>query len=183
MHRVLFHIFTSGSIEELLIFLYVMKKRKFSLSDFEVCDFKLIGIHSPQEPHKLAYLINSVLDTSFKRMESNLELTFNRKLVSFPIFDYFNEEWDTKSYLICNKVNYEQESIVGNNLFETEDLVTSEFLLKDYKRVDYLLKIEDELDIFNPQLIIDKLIQTQQISMAYSIESNAIKNPEHLILD
>ncbi|MBZ9652259.1 IPExxxVDY family protein [Psychroflexus montanilacus] len=160
-----------------------MKKKRFSLSDFEISDFKLIGIHSQQEPHKLAYLINSVLGTSFKRMVSNLELSVNGKQVGFPIFDYFNEEWDTKSYLICNKVSLEQASVVANNLFETEDLVTSEFLLKDYKRVDYLLKIDDELDIFNPQLIVEKIVKTHQISMAYTIDSSAIKHPEHLILD
>jgi hypothetical protein len=160
-----------------------MKRKRFSLSDFEVSDFKLIGIHSQQEPHKLAYLINSVLGTSFKRMEDNLELTVNGKFVSFPIFDYFNKEWDTKSYLISNKVSLEQESVVANNLFQTEDLVRSEFLLRDYKRVDYLLKIDDELGIFNPQLIIEKLIKTHQITMAYPIESSAIKHPEHLILD
>lgn len=160
-----------------------MKKRRFNLSDFDISDFKLIGIHSQQEPHKLAYLINFALGTSFKRMESNLDLTVNKKLVSFPIFDYFNEEWDTKSYLICNRVNIEKELEAVNNLFDIEDVVTSEFLLKDYKRVDYLLKIEDELDIFNPKIIIDKLIKMHQISMAYTIESNAIKHPEHLILD
>lgn len=160
-----------------------MKKRRFSLSDFDICDFKLIGIHSQQEPHKLAYLINSVLRTSFKRMKNDLDLTVSGKSISFPIFDYFNKEWDTKSYLICNKVNTEQEFVAVNNLFETEDLVTSEFLLEDYKRVDYLLKIDDELDIFNPELIIKKLIKMHQISMVYIIESHAIKHPEHLILD
>jgi hypothetical protein len=80
-------------------------------------------------------------------------------------------------------VSLEQESVVANNLFQTEDLVRSEFLLRDYKRVDYLLKIDDELGIFNPQLIIEKLIKTHQITMAYPIESSAIKHPEHLILD
>ncbi|SDG47017.1 IPExxxVDY family protein [Psychroflexus sediminis] len=160
-----------------------MKKRKFSLTDFEIYDFKLIAIHSQQEPHKLAYLINSVLGTSFKRMENNLDLTVNGKSASFPIFDYFNREWDTKSYLICNKVDLEQEFVTAHNLFDTENLRTSSFLLKEYKRVDYLLKIEDELNIFKPELIIKKLIKTHQISMAYTIESHAIKHPEHLILD
>lgn len=161
----------------------IMKKRRLRLSDFDICDFKLIGIHSQQEPHKLAYLINSILGTSFKRMENNLDLTVNKNIVSFPIFDYFNEEWDTKSYLICNKVSLGQKLSGINDLFETHDLVTSEFLLKDYKRVDYLLKIEDEINIFNPKLITEKLIKMHQISMAYSIESSAIKHPEHLILE
>lgn len=160
-----------------------MKKRRLNLSDFEICDFKLIGIHSQQEPHKLAYLINSVLGTSFKRMENNLELSINKQIVSFPIFEYYNKEWDTKSYLISNKVVAEEELAVVNNLFETEDLVTSEYLLKDYKRVDYLLKIDDELNIFDPQLILDKITQLRQVSIAYTIDSNLIKHPEHLILD
>lgn len=161
----------------------MMKKRRFNLSDFDICDFKLIGIHSQQEPHKLAYLINSVLGTSFKRMENNLDLTVKGSLVGFPIFDYFNKEWDTKSYLISNKVSLEKEFEATNNLFNTEDLVTSVCLLKDYKQVDYLLKIDDELNIFDSKSITKKLIKMHQISMAYPIENSAIKNPENLILD
>jgi len=161
----------------------IMKKKKFSLSDFEICDFKLIGIHSQQEPHKLAYLINTILKTNFKRMEHDLDLKINGQVVGFPVFDYYNEEWDTKSHLVCNKVSIEQEFKATENLFGIDDFIKTEFLLKDYKRVDYLLKIEDELDIFNPQLVIDKLIKLHQISMIYTIDTSALKHPEHLILD
>lgn len=160
-----------------------MKKRRFNLSDFEIYDFKLIGIHSQQEPHQLAYHINNVLETSFKRMQNDLELVKNKNIINFSIFEYYNKNWDIKSFLISNKVKIEQELATSDNLFSVEDLVTSEFLLNDYKYVDYLLKIDDELDIFNPKLILDKLTKMPQISMAYSIEANALKHPEHLILD
>lgn len=160
-----------------------MKKRKFSISDFEICDFKLIGIHSQQEPHKLAYIINSILKANFKRMEIDLDLRVNGKLIGFPVFDYYNEEWDAKSYLICNRVKTDQEFVIAENLFGADEFSTTEFLLKDYKRVDYLLKIEDELDIFDPKLVINKLDKAPQISMVYNIESSALKYPEHLILD
>ncbi|MFD0931984.1 IPExxxVDY family protein [Psychroflexus salinarum] len=160
-----------------------MKKKKFSLSDFEICDFKLIGIHSQQEPHKLAYLINTALNANFKRMENDLDIKIKGRLIGFPVFDYYNMEWDTKSHLICNRVSIEQELVAAENLFGTEDFIKTEFLLKDYKRVDYLLKIEDELDIFNPQLVIQRLTKMHQISMVYTIDSDAIKHPENLILD
>jgi hypothetical protein len=159
-----------------------MKKRRFSLSDFDICDFKLIGIHSQQEPHKIAYFINLALDTNFKRVENDLELLINGKTVHFPVFEFFSQEWDTKSYLIGNKLDFEK-SVQANSLFETEDYVSHEFLLNDNKSIDYLLKIEDELDIFDPKLIIDKLIKTRQISMAYAVNTDALKHPEHLILD
>jgi hypothetical protein len=45
------------------------------------------------------------------------------------------------------------------------------------------MKIDDELGIFDPQIIIDKLSSINQISMAYVIESKEIKYPEHLILE
>lgn len=160
----------------------MMKKKRFSLSDFDICDFKLIGIHSQQEPHKIAYFINLAFESNFKRMNDDLEVVLNGKLAHFPVFEFFNEHWDTKSYLISNKVSVEKQ-VKTDNLFDTADFVSQEFLLNDYKRVDYLLKINDELNIFNQKQIIDKLIKVQQISMAYSIDSNAIKHPEHLILD
>ncbi|WP_026302477.1 IPExxxVDY family protein [Psychroflexus tropicus] len=159
-----------------------MKKRRFSLSDFEFCDFKLIGLHSQQEPHKIAYFINLALETNFKRVNTDLELIINGKTIHFPIFEFFNKDWDTKSYLISNKVNVE-EKVIGNSLFAIEDYLSQEFLLSDHKRVDYLLKINDDLNIFDPKLIIDRLVKMRQISMAYTIETDAIKHPEHLILD
>ncbi len=160
-----------------------MKKKKFCLSDFNICDYKLIGIHSQLEPHKIAYLINSKLDVSFNRMEKDLDLKLTAKIVSFPIFEYFNQEWDTKSFLIGNKVNDQYIDVPSSNLFTEEDLVQVEYVLKDHKRVDYLMKFDDELNIFNPQIIIDKLSSINQISMAYAIESKEIKYPEHLILE
>jgi hypothetical protein len=160
-----------------------MKKKKFCLSDFDICDFKLIGIHSQLEPHKLAYLINSKLDISFNRMEKDLDLKLTDKIVSFPIFEYFNQEWDTKSFLICNKVNDQYMDVPSSNLFTEEYLVQVEYVLKDHKRVDYLMKINDELGIFDPQIIINKLSSITQISMVYAIDSKKIKYPEHLILE
>jgi hypothetical protein len=160
-----------------------MKKKKFCLSDFDICDFKLIGIHSQLEPHKLAYLINSKLDISFNRMEKDLDLKLTDKIVSFPIFEYFNQEWDTKSFLICNKVNDQYMDVPSSNLFTEEYLVQVEYVLKDHKRVDYLMKIDDELGIFDPQIIINKLSSITQISMVYAIDSKKIKYPEHLILE
>ncbi len=160
-----------------------MKKKKFCLSDFDICDYKLIGIHSQLEPHRIAYLINSKLDISFNRMEKDLDLKLTSKKISFPIFEYFNQEWDTKSFLICNKINDQYIDIPSSNLFTKEDLVQVEYLLKDHKQVDYLMKINDELNIFNPQIIIDKLSSVKQISMAYAIEPKKIKYPEHLILE
>jgi phosphatidate phosphatase PAH1 len=85
--------------------------------------------------------------------------------------------------LICNKINDQYIDIPSSNLFTKEDLVQVEYLLKDHKQVDYLMKINDELNIFNPQIIIDKLSSVKQISMAYAIEPKKIKYPEHLILE
>jgi hypothetical protein len=159
-----------------------MKKRRFNLSDFDICDFKLIGLHSQHESHKIAYFINHALGTNFTRLKYDLELLINGKSMHFPVFEFFSQEWDTKSYLICNKLEL-TEKVESSNLFETEDYISHQFLLEDYKRVDYLLKIEDELNIFDPKLITDKLIKMHQISMAYAIDTNALKHPEHLILD
>jgi hypothetical protein len=45
------------------------------------------------------------------------------------------------------------------------------------------MKIDDELGIFDPQIIINKLSSITQISMVYAIDSKKIKYPEHLILE
>ncbi len=160
-----------------------MKKKKLNLSDFDIFDYKLLGIHSQLEPFKIAYRINSAFEISFKRMENNLDLTQGDRLIGFPIFDYYNQAWDITSYLVSNKVLIEDTLTTRSNALGLESLMSEAYLLNDFKRVDYLLKIEDELNIYDTELIIKKLKQISQVSMVYTIDLGSIKHPEHLILN
>jgi hypothetical protein len=160
-----------------------MKKKKFNLSAIELSDFHLIAIHTQHEPYKVAYLLNKRLEMRFERRRRDLELMIDTQLVSFPVFEYYNQDWDTTSYLIGNRVSVEEQKTTSENLFEKEPITSTEYVLKTNKQVDYLLKIEDELSVFKPEDVIQKLITTPHISTAYSLETQTLKHPEHLILD
>lgn len=160
-----------------------MRKSKLTLTDFNLYEFKLIGIHSSLEPHKLVYLINSKLGINFKRMGKDLDLTTKHKTLSFPVFEYFNTEWEEQVYIISNVVKQKLTQSSPMSLFHDDHQVVSKYVLEDFKRVDYIMKINDELNIFNTAIIIKQLLSIQHISMAYTIDLESIKHPEHLILD
>ena len=160
-----------------------MKKNKFALSDFDIYDFKLIGIHSMLEPHKLVYLINSKLNISFKRMDKDLDLTSKNMTLSFPAFEYFNLEWQEKSYLISNIIQQRITQKSSMSLFQEDNQMISRYVLDDFKRLNYIMKINDELDIFNTEIVLKRLLSIPHISMAYLIDLKTVKHPEHLILE
>lgn len=161
----------------------IMRKSKLTLTDFDIYDFKLIGIHSTLEPHKLVYLINSKLGINFKRMDKDLDLTSKTNTLSFPVFEYFNTQWEEKAYIISNVIKQKLTQKSSMSLFQEDSQVVSKYVLEDFKRINYIMKINDELNVFNPAIILKKLLSIQYISMAYSIDLDSIKHPEHLILD
>lgn len=160
-----------------------MKKKKFNLTAIELSDFHLIAIHTQHEPYKVAYLLNKRLETRFERRHKDLELKVKTQLLSFPVFEYYNQDWDTTSLLISNRVSVEEQKTTSENLFEKELITSTNYVLNTNKQVDYLLKFDDTLNTFEPEEVIQKLITIPHISMAYSLETQTLKHPEHLILD
>ncbi|MFN2261152.1 MAG: IPExxxVDY family protein [Psychroflexus sp.] len=160
------------------------KHKTLLMDDFEISNFKLIGIHVSLEAYKLAFLINKHLAINFERMNDDLDFKFGEIKANFPIFHYYNKTWDAKSYLISNVFKYEeQKPKTANVLFDAYPEERIKHLIPEYPKVDFLMKINDDLDIFDIKIIIDDLLKIKQISTAFQIEQNKLKHPENLILD
>lgn len=145
-----------------------------------VDDYTLIGIHTSEEDFRLAYLLNSNLQTKFTRSKFNLD--FENKRASFPIFEFINEENQLASYLISNKCigNTSENSAI--NLFSKDEFFSSTtYLIREKKNVDYFMKIEGEIsskEIFNT---IEKLNKINQIVTSYHINPLKLSSKDFLI--
>lgn len=158
------------------------KQKTLLMNEFEISNFKLIGIHANLEAYKLAFLINKHLRINFERMNNDLDFKFGDIKANFPIFHYYDKTWDVKSYLISNIFKYEiSENVSG--LFSTYREEHIKYLIPEYPKVDFLMKINDDLDIFDIKITIDDLLNIKQISTVFPIEQNKLKHPENLILD
>ena len=108
-----------------------------------VDDYTLIGIHTSEEDFRLAYLLNSNLQTKFTRSKFNLD--FENKRASFPIFEFINEENQLASYLISNKCigNTSENSAI--NLFSKDDV----FFIQDKKQITYVFSMTYHVKDYN----------------------------------
>ena len=161
-----------------------MAVHKLILDDvFDEVYYTLIAIHCTIEDYRLAYLLNSKLGVSLKRKKCDLD--FNKGKSSFSIFDWEDEKelvtWSLVSN-ICVKEVYQEAKT--QSLFNTENKVTKTFnLVPEKKRVNYFLKIENELNENKEKYIINSILNIPQIATAYSIDTCQLKSKDNLIFN
>ena len=145
-----------------------MAVKKLLLDDFfEEEQYILIGIHCTLEDYRLAFLINQVLD------------------ISFSLYEFNQEKQHIIYYLVANscKVKQDQQQDI-NSLFSNEAfLTTNKYLLPEFKKVNYLLKVETEFPLNKEKLILNKLLKIPQIVTAYSIDVDNLKTKNNLIFN
>jgi len=161
-----------------------MAVKKILLDDFfEEEQFSLIGIHCTIEDFRLAFLINQVLDIYLKRNKDDVH--FSKDNSDFSLFDFDEKQQHTSYHLVANicKVKHNQNQ-QRNSLFGEENFsTTTHFLLPEYKKVNYLLKIETDLTFNKEKLILSKLLKIPQVVTAYSIDVNTLKTKNNLIFN
>ncbi|WP_298284987.1 IPExxxVDY family protein [uncultured Lutibacter sp.] len=145
--------------------------------DFED-DYSLIGIHSPEEDYRLAYLLNLHLKTKLTRYKHHLD--FENSEAEFPLFEFKDETNFNNYYLINNKHTQLNSELKNEGLFGG-NISTTSYLIPEKKNIDYFLKIEGcNSDIFIKNLVVN-LNNIKQIITSYSIEPNTLKSKDHLI--
>ncbi|MFK5983452.1 MAG: IPExxxVDY family protein [Flavobacteriaceae bacterium] len=153
--------------------------------DFEE-DFSLIAIHCSEEPYKMAYMLNKFVSLRLIRKDKDVDFSNKGLDVSFPIFEYEDE----LTYLVYNLVANKNKSLTANvqssgGLFEnlaTEKIVNT-FLLKEFKNVDFFLKIHSDYEKVSTRNIISAINNIQQVISAYIIDNNKIKSKNNLIFN
>ena len=119
--------------------------RKLILEDIiEDINYTLIGIHCSIEDYRLAYLLNQYLELNLKRKAFDID--YNNKS-SYAIF-----EWeDQKQLVIWNLVSNISKVEIHNTIDESSLFTDSEkftkthHLVPEYKKVNFILKINDNL--------------------------------------
>ena len=82
--------------------------------------------------------------------------------------------------LVENKKSKQVTSQFGN-LFMDFESVKHSFLISELKKVDYLLKIEGEVDKELVEEVIIKIKEVYNVQMAYAVSIKQIKSKDNLI--
>lgn len=149
-------------------------------------EFSLLAIHCSEESYKMAYLLNKHLGLQLEREKMDLEFSNKGLVATFPLFRYENEFQYTSYYLAANKCKLAiaNDSGVGD-LFELEpaEKMKTTFLLAEYSKVDFFLKIQSDFSTIPLRKIIASINEIKQVISSYEIANEKIKSKNNLIFD
>jgi len=158
-----------------------MALHKLQVDDFYDDSYKLIAIHCRLEDYRLAYLLNKHLELKLVRNERDIDFKYLES--SYSIFEWDNETQYVLWNLISNVCKKEEDSLSSTGtLFDTSEKVLKTFhLISEYKKVDYFIKISDEIQNVDEKLILKRLQAIPQIITSYTVDPLKIKSKDHLI--
>ena len=162
-----------------------MQAHKMLLDDVEEDDFKLIGIYANLEPYKMAFLLNRFL--SLKLMRSRFDVDFNHKdaQAMYALFTYKDLANYRDYSLVSNKFKGKSRKILNaGTLFLEEEVRPLEVnLIPQYKKVDFFLKIEENIEDQQVHHLVSLISRIPQVQAAYKIHVDQLKSKQNLIFE
>jgi hypothetical protein len=161
-----------------------MAIHKLDFGDFDEIDYHLIAIHTSLEDYRLAYFINQTLPINLCKNGNEIQVHIKEGETKFSRFSYQVGENTIAWNLVQNKNEViQQKNEKSQNLFSniSIEVSTKVYLLSEFKKVDYFLKIENIDDLMNIEEIQILLNTIDSISTAYLIDLNKIKAKNNLI--
>lgn len=161
-----------------------MLAHKLVLDDDDT-PFKLIAIHCSSEEYKLAFLLNRHLNIKLARTRKDHDFTSRAVRAEFALYTYNHHQQYCNYYLISNKFRVMSKArSEANSLFGEEAMDSNViYLLPQYKKVDYLLKIEEAYETVSEKKLLEQIKDISQVATAYAIDTENLKFKENLIFD
>jgi hypothetical protein len=161
-----------------------MAIHKVYIEEFEEDDFHIIAIHTSLEDYRLAYFINREIAIRLSKNDNDIQSHVKGGRASFARFTFEDHENDIKWNLVQNKNEVEGiENTISQDLFSNSKntFSSSAYLLPEYKKVDFFLKIENAEKEINIAEIVSKISTIDSISMTYNVDKEKIKSKNNLI--
>lgn len=156
-----------------------MAIHKIQINDFVSDDYELIAIHSSLDDYKLAYMLNKELGVQLSKNNAYVEIAIPEGKSAFSNYIFDDEKNDVVWTLIENKTTIINSNKQTTSLFEQVDITV--FLLPEFKKADYLIKIENIDYGFDSESIIDKIQEIKNVTTAYAIDITNLKSKNNLI--
>ena len=152
---------------------------KIQINDFVSDDYELIAVHSSLDDYKLAYTLNKVLGIQLSKNLANIEVAIPEGKSAFSNYIFDDEKNDVIWTLIENKTTIINSNKQTTSLFEQIDITV--FLLPEFKKADYLIKIENIDYGFDSEATLEKIQEIKNVTMAYTIDITNLKSKNNLI--
>lgn len=156
-----------------------MAIHKIQINDFVSDDYELIAVHSSLDDYKLAYTLNKALGIQLSKNNAYVEIAIPEGKSAFSNYIFDDEKNDVVWTLIENKTTIINSNKQTTSLFEQVDITV--FLLPEFKKADYLIKIENIDYGFDSESIIEKIQEIKNVTTAYAIDITNLKSKNNLI--
>lgn len=161
-----------------------MKKKTTLLDEVPMDDFSIIGIYSSYENYRLAFFLNQELGWQFERLKLDLDIKFQDTFVQFPMFKSNYYEGEVDVFLIANRVTRQEDKRISTGLFDQQVERSKVYkLLPELKRLDYLIKIENDQNSIPLDDLVKRINQADFDANALIIPNKQLKSKGHLIID
>ncbi len=160
-----------------------MALHKLLVDDFYNDTFSLLAIHCTIEDYRVAYLLNQFLQIKLKRNPQDLD--FKYVAASYAIYEWEDKSQQMTWSLVSNVCKKEEDSLISTgSLFDTQSkIIRTHNLIPEFKKVNYLLKIDNDGNFINEKTIIHKIQEISQIAAVYIIDASQLKSKENLIFN
>jgi hypothetical protein len=161
-----------------------MTVHKLHHEEYNEVDYQLIAIHTSLEDYRLAYYINQNLPIILSKSNCNIQISTKNGETQFTRFMFDDEKTGVCWDLIQNKNDIQlSPQRVNEGLFaETNSkFSTKAYLIPEFKKVDYFLKIDNSAEIIDVAQIAGLINKIERISTVYSVDVENIKSKNNLI--
>lgn len=148
-------------------------------------DFALFAIHCGEAPFKMAFLMNQSLKWQLKREREDVCVVRSGKQQQYPKFRYVSR-LDQIEHLLLSNIDYPEQDTTAEQpmgLFDALNgpSLSATYLMPEFKKVDYLLKIEAPLGDGELKSIVGQIKSIKEVVSTYVIPHTKIKNINPLI--
>jgi len=147
--------------------------------------FNLIAIYSSLEGYKMAYSLNKHLKIRLERERADIDFNHAEYNALYALFSYKDPHFYYSLDLVANKFKGKPKRILSSgSLFEEEELSPQEvYLIPEYNKVDYFLKIGEEIQPKEFNKMLNRIGQIPGVQGAYAIETENLKSKQNLIFE
>jgi hypothetical protein len=161
-----------------------MTVHKLHIDEFDEIDYQLIAIHTSLEDYRLAYYINQNLPITLKKSDCNIQISNKDGETQFTRFVFEDEKAGISWDLIQNKNDILlAPQRVNQGLFAESNskFSTKVYLVPEFKKVDYFLKIDNACESIDVSEITSQIKKIERISTVYPVDVENIKSKNNLI--
>lgn len=102
-------------------------------------DFFLWGIRTSERDYRVAYLLNSEMDTAFERARNSVHNKTKKGSYEFSLYEFRPESGFAEWYLLSNVGQGKVKPTENIGLFGGEDIVEQAHFLPSHKTFDYFI--------------------------------------------